>query len=195
LTPLSNRYTEKIPLAWQHVLVWGGLHGSVSIALALSLPATLEHRSLLLTTTLGVVAFSIIVQGMTMRPLLDWLKLSGEGKGDYGRWKAKQLALSAARRELELLRQEKLIGPGAHTKLLQSVDSTSSQIEENLAKLEQDDPKLVEQDTRAAKLRMLNAERSAIQRAVMDGFISAHAAEELLTEAAERIDEISHEGH
>jgi CPA1 family monovalent cation:H+ antiporter len=31
LTPVANRFTEPIPLAWQHLLVCGGPHGSVSI--------------------------------------------------------------------------------------------------------------------------------------------------------------------
>ena len=38
ITPLTNRFKPPVPLQWQHVLFWGGLRGSLSIALVLSLP-------------------------------------------------------------------------------------------------------------------------------------------------------------
>jgi CPA1 family monovalent cation:H+ antiporter len=50
------------------ILCWGGLHGALSVALALSLPIGPE-RSLILTITYVVVAFSITVQGLTFLPL------------------------------------------------------------------------------------------------------------------------------
>ncbi|MDZ7801156.1 MAG: sodium:proton antiporter [Trueperaceae bacterium] len=50
------------------LLVWGGLRGGISIALALSLPAG-PHRDVILTMTYGVVVFSILVQGLTVGAL------------------------------------------------------------------------------------------------------------------------------
>jgi CPA1 family monovalent cation:H+ antiporter len=54
------------------VLTWGGLRGGLSVALALSLPATMP-RELLVGITYVVVVFSIIVQGLTIGPLVRWL--------------------------------------------------------------------------------------------------------------------------
>jgi CPA1 family monovalent cation:H+ antiporter len=51
------------------LLTWGGLRGGISVALALSLPAVPE-KPLILTVTYAVVVFSIIVQGLTMKPLV-----------------------------------------------------------------------------------------------------------------------------
>ncbi|MEE9347908.1 MAG: sodium:proton antiporter [Robiginitomaculum sp.] len=51
------------------VLTWGGLRGGISVALALSLPDTPE-KPLILTATYLVVIFSIIVQGLTVKPLV-----------------------------------------------------------------------------------------------------------------------------
>jgi len=57
------------------VLTWGGLRGGISVALALSLSRMLgpEHaatRELLLVMTYCVVVFSIVVQGLSISPLL-----------------------------------------------------------------------------------------------------------------------------
>jgi CPA1 family monovalent cation:H+ antiporter len=51
------------------ILVWGGLRGGISVALALSLPAG-EYRDLVLFLTYNVVVFSIIVQGLTIGPFI-----------------------------------------------------------------------------------------------------------------------------
>lgn len=50
------------------LMVWGGLRGGISIALALALPEGPE-RNLILTMTYGVVVFSIVVQGLTVGKL------------------------------------------------------------------------------------------------------------------------------
>jgi len=56
------------------IMVWGGLRGGISVALVLSLPP-FEHKELLLTATYVVVIFSIIVQGLTIKPFSRrWLR-------------------------------------------------------------------------------------------------------------------------
>lgn len=51
------------------IMTWGGLRGGVSVALALSLPPGPE-KQIILSTTYAVVLFSILVQGMTIKPLI-----------------------------------------------------------------------------------------------------------------------------
>lgn len=51
------------------ILTWGGLRGGISVALALSLPEG-ETRDLLVTVTYCVVVFSILVQGLTLGPVV-----------------------------------------------------------------------------------------------------------------------------
>ena len=62
------------------VLTWGGLRGGLAVALALSLPRASASRGLLLVTTYVVVVFSIIVQGLTIAPLLRYLGLSSRAE-------------------------------------------------------------------------------------------------------------------
>jgi CPA1 family monovalent cation:H+ antiporter len=54
------------------LMTWGGLRGGISVALALSLPASPE-RDLILAITYVVVVFSIVVQGLTMDKLVKRL--------------------------------------------------------------------------------------------------------------------------
>ena len=74
LVPVSNRFAEKIPIRWQHVPVWGGLRGALTLTLALSLQSMFSYREQMLNLTFGVVIFSILVQGLTIKPLVRILK-------------------------------------------------------------------------------------------------------------------------
>jgi CPA1 family monovalent cation:H+ antiporter len=62
-----------IPASEQHVLWWGGLRGALALALALAVPPPLAIRNEIVVATFGVVAFSVIVQGLTMPLLLRML--------------------------------------------------------------------------------------------------------------------------
>jgi CPA1 family monovalent cation:H+ antiporter len=66
---------EHLPRGWTAVLAWSGLRGSLSMVLALSLPAAMPQREMIVNMTIGVVVLSILVQGMTVSPLMRWLGL------------------------------------------------------------------------------------------------------------------------
>ena len=51
------------------ILTWGGLRGGISVAMALSLPAS-PYRDAIVTMTYIVVVFSILVQGLTIEGLI-----------------------------------------------------------------------------------------------------------------------------
>lgn len=60
----------RVPLRDQHVLFWGGLRGALALALALGLPEQTPHRNEIVMLCFAVVGFSVVVQGLTMPPLL-----------------------------------------------------------------------------------------------------------------------------
>jgi len=67
---LMRRYRSFSPFVVT-ILTWGGLRGGISVALALSLP-TGGVRDALVTVTYVVVAFSILVQGLSIGPLVRY---------------------------------------------------------------------------------------------------------------------------
>lgn len=73
---LVLRQTEagrrQVPSGTIRILVWGGLRGGVSVALALSLPLG-EQRDLILSLTYVVVLVSILLQGLSIGPLVRTL--------------------------------------------------------------------------------------------------------------------------
>ena len=69
-TVLFSRSSLRVTAKHQMALVWGGLRGALALALALGLPQDLPLRSQIVTVSFGVVAFSVFVQGLTMRPFL-----------------------------------------------------------------------------------------------------------------------------
>jgi len=73
----------RLPPGSASVLVWGGLRGGISVALALSLPAD-AGRDTVLALTYCVVVFSVLVQGLSIgrviRGALKPQSISGAGK-------------------------------------------------------------------------------------------------------------------
>jgi CPA1 family monovalent cation:H+ antiporter len=65
---MMRRFRSSSP-AVVTILTWGGLRGGISVALALSLPDG-ETRDLVVTVTYIVVVFSILVQGLTLAPVI-----------------------------------------------------------------------------------------------------------------------------
>ena len=61
------------------VLTWGGLRGGISVALALSLPAT-AFSAEILTLCYAVVVFSVIVQGLTIERVIRRVVPQGVGE-------------------------------------------------------------------------------------------------------------------
>jgi monovalent cation:H+ antiporter, CPA1 family len=76
LSALSN-WLANTKISWQDqtVLWWTGLRGSVSIALALSIPITVAGRDEIIANSFGVVWFTLLVQGLTTKLLLEKLNL------------------------------------------------------------------------------------------------------------------------
>ena len=65
---------------WRERLVvgWSGMRGAISLAAALALPVAVEQRELLIFITVGVIAVTLVGQGLTLAPLMRRLGIDGE---------------------------------------------------------------------------------------------------------------------
>ncbi|NEP03143.1 MAG: sodium:proton antiporter [Symploca sp. SIO2E9] len=94
-----------IPWRWRHFLFVGNIKGSLSTALALSLPLALPGREKLIAIVLGVVLVSLVGQGLSLPWFVQRLKLArGSEKGKLLEELQSQLMTAkAAQEELESL--------------------------------------------------------------------------------------------
>jgi Na+:H+ antiporter len=65
-----SRSSLHVTMKHQNVLFWGGLRGAVALALALGLPPEVPQREEIITISFAVVAFSVFVQGLSIKPFL-----------------------------------------------------------------------------------------------------------------------------
>lgn len=63
---ISLAFIKKFPATWKHTINWGGLKGSLSIALVLSLPRDFPGRADILIFAFSVVLFSLLFRGLPL---------------------------------------------------------------------------------------------------------------------------------
>lgn len=100
------RYFDRpIPLKWQHVLFVGNIKGSLSTALALSLPQDLPGREQLIAIILGIVLLSLVGQGLSLPWFVQRLKLTHRSESDQhiDELQAQLMTAKAAQDELDSL--------------------------------------------------------------------------------------------
>src|SRR3954449_2638078 len=76
-----GRDTELMALSGRaaYIVGWCGMRGTVTLAAALALPVHFPYRDLIFFTSFAVVLVTLVVQGMTLRPLLILLDVHDDG--------------------------------------------------------------------------------------------------------------------
>lgn len=186
---LLSRSAERIPPRWVPVLTWGGLRGGLSMVLALALPRSLPHRDLLVTMTFGVVTLSILVQGLTMGPLLRRLGLV-RGRSEralYDRARIEHRAALAASRALDDLERDGRVHGEALASLRARCQQQLQACDERLRALHLDHEELRAEEELAATRQLLLAQKGAVLEAQRSGAVGPDAAEDLLRELNGRL--------
>jgi CPA1 family monovalent cation:H+ antiporter len=181
------RGTSNISLAYQHVLVWGGLRGAVSLALVLSLPANFEQRELLQIMAFGVVLFTLLGQGTSMQFLLKKLKLieRSDTTEEYERRYARLLTSRSARLKIEEMQNDGLISPKTSRQLRDEFDQQVKSSGESLQELLDREPQLQEEELKDTRNEAVRAQRGTLLNLQTSGVIS----EEVYIEMVGQIDQ------
>ncbi len=173
------------PAAYQHVLFWGGLRGAISLALALTL---MEHdipaREEILALTVGVVLFTLLVQGTTVRFLVERLGLVRYHpvRQAYERLQGELLALRAARRHIDRLREEGALIPQAWQHVTQRLTVREQELEQAIARLVEEHPSLEKEAIALAWEEALRAQRAALLHLAQEGLLSADVIHDLVAQ-------------
>jgi len=184
VTLLLRRSRERLSWSWAAVLSWGGLRGALSMVLALSLAHDFHHRQLLVTMTFGVVLLSILVQGLTMAPVLRWLHLVSDSSArrPYDRGRGELLAARAARRVLDRLGHEGAVPSDVVETLRQQYDERAHAAEQEILRLYGERSEFRDQALEQIRQELLLVERDAVVRAARGEIITATVAGELTAE-------------
>lgn len=183
---------RNIPTSWRHTLFWAGLRGAISLALALSLPLALdsEVRSSLQVMAFGVVLFTILIQGITMEPLVRRLGLTKRSdiRYEYERRHARAVAARAAYVRLDDMHDKGFVSH--HTWNLASIalKDHASALSKSVQEVMEFDPLLESEEMETARIETLRAQKSALNSLLNNGVISEEVYSELVREIDDTID-------
>jgi monovalent cation:H+ antiporter, CPA1 family len=76
VTAVTSARSDLWPWSWRAALIWAGLRGALSLALALALPANLAGHDEILALSFGFVFLSLVVQGLSTGPVFRLLGIS-----------------------------------------------------------------------------------------------------------------------
>ncbi len=183
---------ERVPAAWQHVMVAGNIKGSLSMAAALALPADLPYRHRILTIVFGVTFVTLVTQALPFRRLLRVLGVT-LGAPDAGLERARATLVAARRGQSELddLLAAGLISRKTHAERRASFQHQVIQAEAVLRAAPDSGGGL------QVDLALLNAQKAALLEGARRGVLDAVAAADQAGELDRRIVELSdrQEGH
>ena len=174
-----------VPMRWRHVLYWGGLRGAISLALALSLPARLPQASdQLQAMAFGVVLFSLLVQGFSMKPLVSRLKLSerNEFQDEYERRHARALASRHAYEHLKRHHSQGLLSDHTWQTIGPLLNEHNRSLADSVREVVSQNPNVEMEELDTARREYLRAQRSAINTLRRDGTITDEVHALLLAE-------------
>ena len=156
------------------------------MVLVLSLPLGFPNRDLLVTMTFGVVLISILIQGLTMSPLLRWLGIVARDESH----EAVDLArgrLMAAYAGLEALDRMSCGISTAVPKLREEYHERIKAIQEDIGKMEPAPDHLIDREARWARRHLLLVEKNRVIDAFQEGRLSQQVYEKLLGDIDARL--------
>jgi CPA1 family monovalent cation:H+ antiporter len=180
LLALVRWIDRPIPIRWQHVLFLGNIKGSLSMALALSLPAGLTGRSELIAIVFGAVLLSLVVQGVSLPWMVRRLQLGQ--KSEAQQWieslQSQLISAKAAQDELESLLKTGVLSKSIYEELRASYQVKVAAAERSLRDLynRRTDPLTLAAGNfsrlDAIRRRLLTAEKDALNDALRKRILS-----------------------
>lgn len=193
ITNLVNRFVPKgVPLEYQHVMVWGGLHASIPIALVLGLPPQFPLREELRAMVFGVAAFSLVVQGLTMGNVMDHLDIVTRSDSEelYELLVGRARAVDAALESASQLHDAGELSPSVYEDFRTEYEQEKEDLSEAISQLLEENPELRREELLVGERRVLKQEKSALMDAMRTGAVSDDVGHRLMEEVDLKLDRI-----
>ena len=188
-----------LPNKWQIVMWWGGLRGAIPIALALSIPIFLvgdpaydilppETRDTILAVTFGVVLITLLVQGLSLKPLIKKLGFYTVSKKEAEK-EEREIAtlLRDTVDELIQLKDDGEISSAAYDWLIHRYSQANSQLLTELGLLVQEHGFIPREEYTYSVKETLEDKKGAVKEAWEKKLITGNIGERLLLEIESQI--------
>lgn len=195
LLALIRFFDRPIPFRWQHVLFLGNIKGSLSMALALSIPLTLPGREGLIALVFGSVLVSLVGQGLSLPWLVKQLKISSLSKShqQIDELQIQLIAAKAAQDELSNLLKTGVLPKTIYEELRAAYQARVATSERTLRDLY--NQRLGASDTNGAdrtkleavRRRLLLAEKGAVSDALRKRIVSEEVVQAYIKDLNEQL--------
>ena len=192
VTLVNLRLDRPISTDYRHLMVWGGLHASIPIALVLGLPRGFPFREELRAMVFGVAAFSLVVQGLSMGRLVGALDVVTRTEAEElyqlltGRLRAVDAALEAVG---EFDRRGDL-SPTVASEFREEYERERADLEDATDQLLSENPAIRSEEALLGERQVLTREKSAVMDALRTGLIGDLVGRRLLDEVDLKIDQV-----
>jgi len=199
LSPIIRWFDRKIPFKYQHVLIWGGLRGALSMALALSLAPNeigMFPTQEILAMTFGVAIFSLLVQGLTVGGLVRKLGLvtHDPAQKEIEIATGRLTMLYGALEELASLHQQRAILPEVEFRLRKELKEQINKWEEEVDRLQEVHGPVVDEQMKVARREIIKASKSDLMNLRQTGTIGEDVYKDLVRELDEQLDKLRMKG-
>jgi len=140
----------------------------------------------------GVVLFSLIVQGLTVEPLIKRLKIvtARPEEVEYEKIMARKISIQRARETVKKLYGRKEIPYNVYQELKDLYEKEADELKTLVSKKLEKEEVLREKQLKIAKRKILNAQKSSILESLRKGLISEEVASELVQDLDSEIDSL-----
>src|SRR5437016_3388820 len=166
---LSRTFRHKNRAPWQHtaLIAWTGMRGADSLAGALAIPFVLANgepfpgRDLILLLTFCVIFATLVLQGLTLTPLVRWLKVVDDRVTEKEERLARLKANEAALARLEAIESSNRARPKTIERLRSEYEDRIRQLRSEAAP-EESVSRLFSEDFEELAREVLQAERDTV---------------------------------
>ncbi|PZO42561.1 MAG: sodium:proton antiporter [Shackletoniella antarctica] len=192
---LLRFFDRPLPLRWQHVLILGNIKGSLSMALALSLPPDLPGRQQVVALVFSTVLVSLVGQGLSLPVLVKRLRLTAPSptKQRMETLQLNVIAAKAAQQELASLLASGSLPKNLYEELFAAYQAQIATADRHLRDLYNrrnlsDLSRLEDQNSLdGLRRRLYLAEKGAVNDALRKGLLSEEVSQNYVKSLDEKL--------